>query len=180
MSKNNKNQKNKKFNKTQQNRFDATNLLLLLGMLSTTIIFVAIIVITLINPGNIKQVDDIREINISRYDDMGSEEETEYLLFIYASEQNEYYNYSTYRNKFVEEKVIEYAKYASDTEGALPIYRIDISKKSNLEALATLKLDKEINVPAIIKMKFNEGTSTINTTKKNVEQLIDYLDSLMK
>ena len=35
-------------------------------------------------------------------------------------------------------------------------------------------------IPAIIKMKFNEGTSTINTTKKNVEQLIDYLDSLMK
>ena len=166
----------------KRNKIDTTNILLLLGLLIVTIVFVAIIVISLINPKTIKRIDQIEEITLSEYNKLGSEEKTEYLIFVYSSETNEYYEYSTYRNELVIGKVLEYASYVkkhSEHDHAVKIYRLDISKRQNKNAIETLKLTEESYVPAVLKMKYSNGTSTINTTKKSVEDIHNYLDSLM-
>ncbi len=167
----------------KRNKLDSTNLLLLLGLLVVTIFFVVIIVISLVNPSTIKRIEQIEEITLSVYNKLGSEEEAEYLIFVYSSETNEYYKYSTYRNELVISKILDYASYVqkhADHDHGIKIYRLDISKRVNKDAITTLNLTEESYVPAVIKMKYNNGSSSINLTKKSVEDIHNYLDSLMK
>ena len=167
----------------KRNKIDSTNLLLLLGLFIVTIFFLTIIVISLINPSTVKRIDQIEEITLSEYNKLGSDEQTEYLIFVYSSETNEYYEYSTYRNELVISKVLEYATYVkkhSEHDHSIKIYRLDISKKQNKDAISTLNLTEESYVPAVIKMKYSNGSASINTTKKSVEDIHNYLDSLMK
>lgn len=164
----------------KRKKTDSTNLLLLLGMLIVTIFFVAIIAISLIKPSSIKNINRIEEIKISEYDKLGSEEQSEYLIFVYSSETNDYYPYSTYRNELVFSKILEYASYVNQHEDAVKIYRLDVSLRANKDAIEKLKLTEESYVPAVIKMKYSNDTTTINTTKKSVEDIHNYIDSLMK
>ena len=77
----------------KRNKIDSTNLLLLLGLFIVTIFFLTIIVISLINPSTVKRIEQIEEITLSEYNKLGSDEQTEYLIFVYSSETNEYYEY---------------------------------------------------------------------------------------
>ena len=159
-------------------KFDSTNLLLLIGVAVIFITFVAASIILIAKPGQIKRIDQIKEITISEYTKLATEENEEYFVLVYSSETNDNYKYSTYRNELIEQAVLEYANHAKKHEGHAPIYVLDLSKDVNSGAIATLGLSDEADVPALIKMKLSGTTSTVNRRYKTVSEINDALNQL--
>lgn len=168
-----------KSNVVNKNKFDVTNLIFLIGMIVVTIIFVVIMIITAVRPSTVKDLNKIKEIDITEYNTLGSESQKEYLIFVYSSEKNKNYNYSIYRNNLVINTVLEYASYVKE-KGGIPIYRLDVSKDENRTAISVLSLTNESFVPAIIKINYSNNTGSINTRKNTPADVNTYLKSLMK
>ncbi len=162
-----------------KNKISTSNLIYLIGLVAITIIFLVIIIFIVVKPGTIKNFDDLNHIRVSEYNTLGSDKNNEYLIFVYSSKKNDNYEFSTYRNGFVKNAVISYANYQKEN-GGKKIYAIDISKDENSNAITTFKLDDETYVPALIVMKYSNGTSTINQTKKVTDDINTYLEGLMK
>lgn len=165
----------------RKNRINVSNLIYLVGMGIITLIFIAIIFIIIVRPGTIKDFDDLKEIELSEYNTMASSDDEEYLIFVYSSKRNSNYDADIYRNELVRDVVVKYANYAKENDGK-KIYVLDISKDINNEAMTTLGLSDNGDVPAIVVMKYSSSSSssTVNTKKTAVDDIHTYLEGLMK
>lgn len=165
-------------NNNETYKLDATNIVFLIGFVAITIIFAVIMILVIARPGVIKNIDDVEQIRLSEYDTLGSDKNTEYLILVYSSKKNNNYKLSTYRNELIEDVVVRYANYVKEN-GGKKIYAIDMSKDLNKDAISKLNLTDEGDVPALLVMKYSNGSSSINSTKKTTATINDYLEGLM-
>lgn len=165
-------------NNNEKYKLDATNIVFLIGFVAITIIFAVIMILVIARPGVIKNIDDVEQIRLSEYDTLGSDKNTEYLILVYSSKKNNNYKLSTYRNELIEDVVVRYANYVKEN-GGKKIYAIDMSKDLNKDAISKLNLTDEGDIPALLVMKYSNGSSSINSTKKTTATINDYLEGLM-
>lgn len=165
-------------NNNEKYKLDATNIVFLIGFVAITIIFAVIMILVIARPGVIKNIDDVEQIRLSEYDTLGSDKNTEYLILVYSSKKNNNYKLSTYRNELIEDVVVRYANYVKEN-GGKKIYAIDISKDLNKDAISKLELKVDWDVPALLVMKYSNGSSSSNSTKKTTAEINDYLEGLM-
>lgn len=165
-------------NNNEKYKLDATNIVFLIGFIAITIIFAVIMILVIARPGVIKNIDDVEQIRLSEYDTLGSDKNTEYLILVYSSKKNNNYKLSTYRNELIEDVVVRYANYVKEN-GGKKIYAIDISKDLNKDAISKLELNVDWDVPALLVMKYSNGSSSSNSTKKTTAEINDYLEGLM-
>lgn len=165
-------------NNNEKYKLDPTNIVFLIGFVAITIIFAVIMILVIARPGVIKNIDDVEQIRLSEYDTLGSDKNTEYLILVYSSKKNNNYKLSTYRNELIEDVVVRYANYVKEN-GGKKIYAIDMSKDLNKDAISKLNLTDEGDVPALLVMKYSNGSSSINSTKKTTATINDYLEGLM-
>lgn len=170
---------NKLRNNNIKNSMNLSNLIYLIGMGVITLIFLVIIFLIVVKPGTVKDFDDMKSIRLSEYDTLGTSSDEEYLIFVYSSKRNSNYDADIYRNDLVHDVVVSYANYVKEN-GGKKIYALDISKDVNSEAVSTLKLSDNGDVPAILVMKCSSSSTTISSTKKTVESIHTYLEGLMK
>lgn len=165
-------------NNNETYKLDATNIVFLIGFVAIIIIFAVIMILVIARPGVIKNIDDVEQIRLSEYDTLGGDKNTEYLILVYSSKKNNNYKLSTYRNELIEDVVVRYANYVKEN-GGKKIYAIDMSKDLNKDAISKLNLTDEGDVPALLVMKYSNGSSSINSTKKTTATINDYLEGLM-
>lgn len=164
-----------------KSKIGAANLIYLIGLALITVIFVVVMILVIVRPGTVKNLDDIEQVRLSEYNTLSSGSETEYLILVYSSKKNSNYKLSTYRNELIKDVIISYSNYVKEN-GGRKIYAIDISQDVNRDAVSKLNLTDETDVPALLVMKYSNGSTTasINSTKKTTATITEYLNGLMK
>lgn len=136
-------------------------------LLGVTAVFVVALLLVIIKPFGYRSLSNLKEIKAEEI--VIQETSNQYFVFIYEPGSDE--------AKMVEDKIVEYARYAKNNKDAKPIFVVEKTDENTktIYSYLSASFDKEKGFPCLLTI----SSGSVAQTKSTVSTILTQLDEEM-
>lgn len=136
-------------------------------LLGVTAVFVVALLLVIIKPFGYRSLSNLKEIKAEEI--VIQETSNQYFVFIYEPGSDE--------AKMVEDKIVEYARYAKNNKDAKPIFVVEKTDENTktIYSYLSASFDKENGFPCLLTI----SSGSVAQTKSTVSTILTQLDEEM-
>lgn len=136
-------------------------------LLGVTAVFVVALLLVIIKPFGYRSLSNLKEIKAEEI--VIQETSNQYFVFIYEPGSDE--------AKMVEDKIVEYARYARNNKDAKPIFVVEKTDENTktIYSYLSASFDKENGFPCLLTI----SSGSVAQTKSTVSTILTQLDEEM-
>ena len=136
-------------------------------LLGVTAVFVVALLLVIIKPFGYRSLSNLKEIKAEEI--VIKETSNQYFVFIYEPGSDE--------AKMVEDKIVEYARYAKNNKDAKPIFVVEKTDENTktIYSYLSASFDKESGFPCLLTI----SSGSVAQTKSTVSTILTQLDEEM-
>lgn len=136
-------------------------------LLGVTAVFVVALLLVIIKPFGYRSLNSLKEIKAEEI--VIQETSNQYFVFIYEPGSDE--------AKMVEDKIVEYARYAKNNKDAKPIFVVEKTDENTktIYSYLSASFDKENGFPCLLTI----SSGSVAQTKSTVSTILTQLDEEM-
>ncbi len=138
-------------------------------LMAVTAIFVVALVLVLFNVFEYKEFSSLKELQAETFTNQKVEGANSYYVLVYDKDNAE--------NELIEEKVLEYANYAKNKEGASPIFILEYTSAN--ASIIQNKLTSSFNVNTDLPCLVTISNGSVTNPKKTVSSILQLLEDEM-
>lgn len=138
-------------------------------LLGVTIAFVVALLLVIIKPFGYRSLSNLKEIKAEEIVIQETTNTNQYFVFIYEPGSDE--------AKMVEDKIVEYARYARNNKDAKPIFVVEKTDENTktIYSYLSASFDKENGFPCLLTI----SSGSVAQTKSTVSTILTQLDEEM-